>query len=109
MMPKIRKFEMQYSLPKSFAHKCDLFELRFAIDLKTKEQRSVKIYRKCELSSMRMTYVKREMNLLRRLDHPNIVKIHDIIEDETKIYCIIDLIKGQSLFEYVIQQKQMSV
>lgn len=42
-----------------------------------------------------------------KLDHPNIIKIHDIIEDEVKIYLIIDLIKGPTLFEYTIQNKQL--
>jgi predicted ATP-grasp superfamily ATP-dependent carboligase len=47
--------------------------------------------------------------LLRQFDHPNIVKIHDVIEDETKVYCVIDNIKGPSLFQYVLENKQVSI
>ena len=42
-----------------------------------------------------------------RLDHPNIIKVHDLIEDEVKIYLIIDLIKGPSLFEHTLNNKQL--
>ena len=72
------------------------------MDLKTHEQRSVKIYRKSEHNEQRLEYLKREIDLLRTLDHPNLIKIYDVIEDELKIYCIIDVIKGQSLFDFTI-------
>lgn len=35
LLKYIKKFEKNYSLPKSFAQKCDLFEIRTCVDLKT--------------------------------------------------------------------------
>ena len=105
LMPKIRKFEKLYTFPKAFAKKADLFEIKNAFDINTKEKRSVKIFRKSELNETRLAYLKREINLLRKFDHPSIVKIHDVIEDESKIYCVIDNIRGQSLFEYILNNK----
>lgn len=94
-------------MPKSFTIKGDCFELRSCTDLKTNELRSVKIFRKSELNDLRLNQLKKEISLLRALDHPNITKIYDVIEDEYKIYVIIDEIKGQSIFEYIIQNKQV--
>jgi len=108
-MPDLRKFEKLYGFPKSFALKADVFEIKNAMDLRTREYRSVKIYRKSELTKDRLICLKREINLLRQFDHPNIVKIHDVIEDETKVYCVIDNIKGPSLFQYVLENKQVSI
>jgi serine/threonine protein kinase len=82
-------------LPKSYTlKKGDFFELRDCIDTKTQERRSVKIYRKNELDDLRLSQVKKEIELLRRLDHANIARIVDVIEDDHKIYCITNLIKG---------------
>jgi len=74
--------------------KGDVFELRDCVDTKTQERKSVKIYRKNELNEIRLAQVKKEIDLLRRLDHANIAKIVDVIEDENKIYCITNHIKG---------------
>lgn len=108
LMPKIRSFDRNYSLPKSLSIKGDCFELRSCIDLTTNESRSVKIFRKSELNDLRLSKLKKELSLLRALDHPNITKIFDVIEDEYKIYVIIEQIKGQSIFEYIIQNRQVS-
>ena len=34
--------------------------------------------------------IAREIELLKKLDHPNIIKVHAVIEDVYKIYMIID-------------------
>ena len=48
--------------------------------------------------------IKREIDLLKRLDHPNLIKIHNIIEDEDRIYLITDNIRGQNLFSHIIMK-----
>ena len=80
----------------------ELYEIRECRDMNTNEQLSVKIYRKVELTPESIVMIKREIDLLKRLDHPNIMKIHNMIEDEDRIYLITDNIKGQSLFSYII-------
>ena len=94
LMPVLRKFEKYYTMTKSFAHRCEMFEIRPFKDFKTQEYRSVKIYRKSELNKQRIQYLKREIDNCKDLDHPNLIKIYDVIEDDTKIYLIIDTIRG---------------
>jgi len=38
--------------------------------------------------------VKRELKIMMEADHPNIMKVHEALEDEFKIYFVIDDIKG---------------
>jgi len=38
-----------------------------------------------------------EANMLKRLDHPSLPRIVDIIEDESKIYVVMDYVEGESL------------
>jgi calcium-dependent protein kinase len=35
-----------------------------------------------------------EVSILNTLDHPNIVKMHDIFEDEKYIYIVMELLSG---------------
>ena len=51
---------------------------------------AVKVYRKLELTERNFEMIAREIELLKKLDHPNIIKVHAVIEDIDKIYMIID-------------------
>jgi len=34
---------------------------------------------------------------MRKLDHPNIIKLHEVFETKNSIYMILDLLRGGSL------------
>jgi serine/threonine protein kinase len=52
--------------------------------------------------------VEKELRLLARLDHPNIVKILEAYEDKHKIYFIMVELKGGNLFDKIIRAGQFS-
>ena len=80
----------------------ELYEIRQCKDLNTGEFLAVKIFRKVELTPGAVEMIKQEIDLLRKIDHPNIMKIHNVIEDEDRIYLVTDDIKGPNLFSYII-------
>mmetsp|Transcript_24774 Transcript_24774/g.21999 ORF Transcript_24774/g.21999 Transcript_24774/m.21999 type:complete len:169 (+) Transcript_24774:252-758(+) len=43
-----------------------------------------------------------EINILRELDHPNIVKMYEYFEDEKRYYIITEICKGGELFDEII-------
>ena len=43
----------------------------------------------------------KEINLLKKLDHPNIVKYYDFFEDEENIYIIMEYLEGCTLKQYI--------
>ena len=43
----------------------------------------------------------KEINLLKKLDHPNIVKYYDYFEDEENIYIIMEYLEGCTLKQYI--------
>lgn len=49
-----------------------------------------------------------EINILKNLDHPNIVKIYEYFEDPKRYYIVTDLIKGGELFDEIIARGQFS-
>ena len=69
--------------------------------------KAVKVYRKLELTDHTIELIKREIDLLKKLDHPNIIKLHNVIEDVDRIYLIIDDIRGSNLFSHIIVRKQL--
>ena len=47
------------------------------------------------------TYVREEIKVLQRLDHPNIVKYHGSYETERYMYVVTELCPGHELFDLV--------
>jgi|TARA_B110000285_G_scaffold20584_1_gene19936 serine/threonine protein kinase len=65
---------------------------------------AIKIYQKSKLNdSMKRKAVQREILALKKIDHPHIIKMHDLIETPKQICIVTDLIQGISLHQYVKQ------
>jgi serine/threonine protein kinase len=55
----------------------------------TRERFAVKIYEKFRLmDSLKKTAVSREIAVMKKLNHPNIVKMHEVIETSKHVYLI---------------------
>jgi len=52
--------------------------------------------------------VRTEVNIMRQIDHPNIVHLYEIFEDEKHLYMILDLCDGGDLFDRIHQKKRFS-
>ena len=48
------------------------------------------------------------MAILRRLDHPNILKLYEVFEDDRKYYLITEYCKGGELFDEITKQVSFS-
>mmetsp|Transcript_114824 Transcript_114824/g.319808 ORF Transcript_114824/g.319808 Transcript_114824/m.319808 type:complete len:529 (+) Transcript_114824:55-1641(+) len=66
--------------------------------------RAVKKVRKTSLQSEKIT--RREISILRELDHPNICRCYESYEDNHNIYIVSELIEGRDLFEELQQSWQ---
>lgn len=49
-----------------------------------------------------------EMNLLRKLDHPNILKLFEVFEDQKKYFLVTEYCKGGELFEEIVSKVTFS-
>mmetsp|Transcript_40640 Transcript_40640/g.105495 ORF Transcript_40640/g.105495 Transcript_40640/m.105495 type:complete len:248 (-) Transcript_40640:1142-1885(-) len=50
----------------------------------------------------------REIDVLRSLDHPNIVRLHEVYDEPKKLYIVMDYASGGELFERLVQRKRYS-
>lgn len=57
-------------------------EVRLCLHKETQTQRAVKVLRKNLLDPKEMEMLKNEITILKDLDHPNIVKMYEFLEDE---------------------------
>lgn len=49
-----------------------------------------------------------EIELLKKVDHPNIVKIYEIFKDEKALYIVMEYIEGIELFQYIIERVKIA-
>lgn len=73
----------------------------------TEKEYAAKIFEKKELTKtakLRKTILS-EIRIMRLLDHPYIMKMHQVYEGEQHIYLVFDLLNGKELFERVIARK----
>ena len=67
----------------------------------TKTKYAMKIINKDSKKFYKYNTVKDEVNILKNLSHPNIIKYYDFQESVTKLYIIMELAEGESLFEWI--------
>ncbi|KAF2745870.1 Pkinase-domain-containing protein [Sporormia fimetaria CBS 119925] len=48
--------------------------------------------------------LEREICIMKLLDHPNIVRLHDIWENRNEIYLVMEYVEGGELFHYIAEQ-----
>jgi len=49
-----------------------------------------------------------EIKVLRKLDHPHIVKLHEAYEIDDEICIVLEYIKGERLFDVILKQKGLT-
>jgi serine/threonine protein kinase len=53
---------------------------------------------------MLLEQLRKEIEILQHLQHPNIVRFEDVIETADKIFVVMELIQGGELFEYLLDR-----
>ena len=70
-------------------------------------QVAVKLIRRESLGSnpSRLPKIHREIAILRKLQHPNIVRLHEMVETERHIGIILEYASGGELFDYILRHR----
>lgn len=56
------------------------------------------------MSDKEKVRLKYEIDILKNLDHPNIVKLYEVFEDNRYIYLVTELCTGGELFDEIINK-----
>jgi len=68
----------------------------------------VKILDKAAMDAKEKVRLKYEIDILKNLDHPNIVKLYEVFEDKNSIYLVTELCTGGELFDEIVERKNFS-
>jgi len=68
--------------------------------IKTGETRIIKILQKEEKNKDPL----REIKILQSIDHPNILKLHEVYEDDKNYYLITEYVEGSDLVDVLCNQ-----
>ena len=52
--------------------------------------------------------LKREISILKKLDHPNLLKLHEVFQDDQRYYLVTEECKGGELFHQIAEKAQFS-
>jgi len=67
----------------------------------TKSFRAIKAMSKSQLKNVET--FKQEISIMKKLDHPNIIKLHETFEDQRNIYLVMELCAGGELFDKILE------
>uniref|UniRef100_A0A452DNH7 Death-associated protein kinase 2 n=1 Tax=Capra hircus TaxID=9925 RepID=A0A452DNH7_CAPHI len=52
--------------------------------------------------------IEREVSILRKVLHPNVITLHDVFENRTDVVLILELVSGGELFDFLAQKESLS-
>lgn len=69
---------------------------------------AIKVYDKYQMGEAhKLKSVSNEIKILKRLDHPNLIKLYAMHETPSKIYLVMDFVKGITLTEYLKNNRKL--
>lgn len=77
-------------------------QVRVAQNRDSGAKRAVKMLNKATMDEDEKRMLFNEINILKDIDHPNIVKMYEYFEDEKRYYIVTELCKGGELFDEII-------
>ncbi|CAM0884204.1 unnamed protein product [Alopecurus aequalis] len=79
-----------------------------ARDLRTGRSVAVKVVAKDKVVRAGMVeQIKREIAVMKRVSHPNIVELHEVMATRSKIYLALELVRGGELFARIVRSRRV--
>ena len=82
--------------------------VKLGINKTTKEKVAIKILKKKKLlQNADKSRLEREITILKKLNHINVIKTHKINEDSEKYYIVMEYCENGELFNYIVDRQKL--
>ncbi|GIY27634.1 hypothetical protein CDAR_211661 [Caerostris darwini] len=71
----------------------------------TGEQVAVKVIDKTRLDDVSRAHLFQEVRCMKLVQHPNVVRLYDVIDTQTKLYLILELGDGGDMYDYILKHE----
>uniref|UniRef100_A0A1A7WY67 MAP/microtubule affinity-regulating kinase 3 n=2 Tax=Iconisemion striatum TaxID=60296 RepID=A0A1A7WY67_9TELE len=82
-------------------------KVKLARHVLTGKEVAVKIIDKAQLNSSSLQKLFREVRIMKMLNHPNIVKLFEVLETEKTLYLVMEYASGGEVFDYLVAHGRM--
>ncbi|CAD8201103.1 unnamed protein product [Paramecium pentaurelia] len=82
-------------------------KVKLGIHKLTGEKVAIKIIDKTKQQESDYVRIHREISILRKLRHPNVVQLFEIVESDTKLYIVTEYVSGGELFDHIVSNKRL--
>ena len=84
-------------------------KVKLGINKYTKEKVAIKLLEKSKITEKEdLKRINREISIIKKLSHPNIIKINEIFENEKYYYIIMDYCSKGELFDYIVKKTKLT-
>ncbi|XP_014209439.1 serine/threonine-protein kinase SIK3-like isoform X2 [Copidosoma floridanum] len=82
--------------------------VKMATHIVTNSKVAIKIIDKTKLDEDNLAKIFREVSIMKRLRHPHIIRLYQVMETEKMIYLVTELASGGEIFDYLVKNGKMS-
>uniref|UniRef100_A0A914HJN5 non-specific serine/threonine protein kinase n=1 Tax=Globodera rostochiensis TaxID=31243 RepID=A0A914HJN5_GLORO len=100
--PHVGKYKLLKTIGKG-----NFAKVKLAKHVPTGMEVAIKIIDKTALNQSSLQKLFREVRIMKQLDHPNIVKLYQVIENETTLFLVMEYASGGELFDYLVAHGRM--
>lgn len=98
-----RDINLYYEITKNLLGKGSYGKVQLGYLKGSNIQRAIKIIDKSKVRNVER--FKLEVEIMMKLDHPNILRLYDYFEDLNNVYLVLELCSGGELFDRIIEKK----
>ena len=62
----------------------------------------------CKIKSNKLDFLRNEISIMKMLDHPNVIKLYEIFEEESRLHLILEMCDGGDLFDFLMKMSVTS-
>ena len=72
----------------------------------TGEKVAVKVIDKTKLDEVSKSHLFQEVRCMKLVQHPNVVRLYEVIDTQTKLYLILELGDGGDMYDYIMKHEK---